>query len=221
MLVFPGRKGTQAHARMLARHGYGVLLLDRRGEGLSDGAAHAYGWDGQGDVHAAVSFLQERADVEPGRIGGIGLSVGGELLLQAAAENAGLAAVVSDGAGIRTWAEARVALHGAAFWLNAAPAAVTQGALRVFADAPAPPSLFDVVHALAPRPVLLVMAPDSPNLEHVNREYRRRIGASASLWEVPRAGHVRALQARPVEYEQRVVDFLDAALLRDQEAEQR
>ena len=212
VLVFPGRKGTQAHARMLARHGYGVLLLDRRGEGSSDGAAHAYGWDGQRDVHAAVALLQQRPDVDPHRIGGIGLSVGGEMLLQAAAENAGLAAVVSDGAGIRTWAEARVAFHGGDLWFNAAPTAVTQAALMVFADSTPPPSLFDVVRSLAPRPVLLVMAPRSPNVEHVNRDYRRRIGASASRWEVPEADHVRALQARPTEYERRVVDFFDAAL---------
>jgi uncharacterized protein len=33
VISFPGRKGTQKPARLLARHGYGVLLFDRRGEG--------------------------------------------------------------------------------------------------------------------------------------------------------------------------------------------
>ena len=37
VIVAFGRKGTQPHARYLARHGYGVLIFDRRGEGLSDG----------------------------------------------------------------------------------------------------------------------------------------------------------------------------------------
>ena len=37
-----------------------------------------------------------------GRIGGIGFSVGGEMMLQAAASNAGLRAVVSEGAGVRS-----------------------------------------------------------------------------------------------------------------------
>ena len=31
---------------MLARHGYGVLLLDRRGEGRSEGEPNAWGWGG-------------------------------------------------------------------------------------------------------------------------------------------------------------------------------
>lgn len=33
VIAFPGREGPLRHARMLVRHGYGVLLLDRRGEG--------------------------------------------------------------------------------------------------------------------------------------------------------------------------------------------
>ena len=33
VISFPGRDGSQKQARMLARHGYGVLLFDRRGEG--------------------------------------------------------------------------------------------------------------------------------------------------------------------------------------------
>ena len=41
----------------------------------------------------------------PTRIGGLGLSVSGEMLLQAAAESPKLAAVVSEGAGTRTLSE--------------------------------------------------------------------------------------------------------------------
>ena len=64
---------------MLARHGYGVLIFDRRGEGESDGDPNPYAWnDGERDLLAAIDFLKRRPDVEPDRIGGIGLSVGGE-----------------------------------------------------------------------------------------------------------------------------------------------
>src|SRR6185436_714092 len=85
VIAFPGRKGPQTQARMLVRHGYGVLLFDRRGEGESEGDPNALGWAGERDLGAAVAFLQRRSDVDRARIGGIGLSVGGELLLQAAA----------------------------------------------------------------------------------------------------------------------------------------
>jgi hypothetical protein len=37
VIVAPGRTGTRRHARMLVRHGYGVLIFDRRGEGKSEG----------------------------------------------------------------------------------------------------------------------------------------------------------------------------------------
>ena len=78
VIAFPGRSRTQNEAKMLASHGYGVLLFDRRGEGESEGDPNALGWQGERDIHAAVAFLHGRADVDPERIGGLGLSVGGE-----------------------------------------------------------------------------------------------------------------------------------------------
>ena len=81
---------------MLADNGYGVLL-DRRGEGESEGDPNIFGWQGERDIHAAVEFLQNCPDVDPERIGGIGLSVGGEMMIEAAAESTALKAIVSEG----------------------------------------------------------------------------------------------------------------------------
>jgi X-Pro dipeptidyl-peptidase (S15 family) len=64
---------------MLVRHGYGVLLFDRRGEGESEGDWNVFGWQGERDLYAAAGFLRSRDDVDPERIGGIGRSVGGEM----------------------------------------------------------------------------------------------------------------------------------------------
>ena len=97
VISFPGRASSQKRAKLLARHGYGVLLFDRRGEGESDGDPNLFGWQGERDVHAAVAFLQGRPDVDPERIGGIGLSVGGEMMIEAAAESTDLKAIVSEG----------------------------------------------------------------------------------------------------------------------------
>ena len=112
VIAFPGRSGPRAHTRMLVSHGYGVLLFDRRGEGKSEGDSNMFGWGGDKDILAAVEFLKARPDVDPGRIGGIGLSVGGELMLQAAAETDELAAVVSEGAGTRQFSEQMEEFHG-------------------------------------------------------------------------------------------------------------
>lgn len=113
-----GRKGTQRPTRMLVRHGYGVLLFDRRGEGDSEGDPNALGWNGERDVNAALAFLGDRPDVDPNRIGGIGLSVGGEVLLQTAAHTDKLKAVVSEGAGIRSVKES-LESDGMEKWLGA------------------------------------------------------------------------------------------------------
>ena len=105
VIAAPGRSGSQKPARVLVRHGYGVLLFDRRGEGESDGEPNAFGWDADKDMNAAIAYLQRRPGVDRNRIGGIGLSVGGETLLQTAAESDGLKAVVADGAGARSLRE--------------------------------------------------------------------------------------------------------------------
>ena len=38
------RTGAVAHAKLLVRHGYGVLLYDARGRGKSEGTQNAFGW---------------------------------------------------------------------------------------------------------------------------------------------------------------------------------
>jgi predicted acyl esterase len=101
---------------MLSRNGYGVLIFDPRGTGESEG--DPYRWGGERDVKAALAFLRSRADVDPERIGGLGLSLGGELMLQTAGETDALKAVVSEGAGIRSIRE-QMLKSGAAKWLSA------------------------------------------------------------------------------------------------------
>ena len=152
VIAFPGRKGPQRQARMLARHGYGVLLFDRRGEGESEGDPNIFGWRGERDLEAAVAFLARRPDVDDGRIGGIGLSVGGEMMLDAAAESDGLKAVVSEGAGIRSINEA-LAIPETSAKLQASllHAVVTPG-VALFSNTLPPPSLEDLVGKIAPRP---------------------------------------------------------------------
>ena len=215
VIAFPGRNGPQKPARMLARHGYGVLLFDRRGEGESDGEPNAWGWGGDEDIKAAIAYLQRRPDVDRDRIGGIGLSVGGELMLEAAADTGDLAAVVSEGAGARMFTEEmredRTPVDTA---LMAPSAWVKQAAISVFSNQAPPTDLKDLVGRIAPRPLLLIAAPELGVGEELNRGYRDAAGRSATLWEIPESHHVGGMAARPAEYERRVVGFFDEALLR-------
>jgi uncharacterized protein len=211
---FPGRLGTQAHARILARHGYGVLLFDRRGEGSSEGGGNMLGWGGDKDIVAAVDWLKKRPDVDPRRIGGIGFSVGGELMLEAAAKDPDLAAVVSDGAGARQLLESKKALPSQTFWPMSPGFALLNAAVGIFSDTAPPATLTELVPRIAPRPLLFIWAPDGGNeTEVLTPEYHRVAGPNASLWAIPHAKHIKGIEAQPRAYERRVVAFFDDALL--------
>ena len=212
VIAFPGRSGPQRHARMLVRHGYGVLLFDRRGEGESQGDPGALGWGMDRDLRAALDYLRRRPDVEGGRIGGLGLSVGGELLLETAAESDVLRAVVSEGAGIRSVREA-LETSGAGRVLSVPYWAATTVATAVFSNQLPPPSLKDLVGRISPRPVLLIHATKGQGGEELNPVYFAAAREPKERWEIPEAGHTGGLEARPEEYERRVVAFLDRALL--------
>jgi uncharacterized protein len=212
VISFPGRNGSQRQARMLARHGYGVLLFDRRGEGRSEGTPNSWGWGGEADVMAAIDYLQRRPDVDDDRIGGIGLSVGGEMMIEAAAETDELKAVVSDGAGARSYNEDKLQDEpGLSKVLGGLMSVTKTASVAVFSNQSPPDSLKDLA-ARAEEPLLLIAAPNSAHGEELNRDYARAAGDNATLWEIPEAHHVGGLQARPEEYERRVVGFFDEAL---------
>ena len=155
IIVFP-REWTARQAQLLARGGYGVLMLDPRGYGRSEGDPNAFGWGSSRDIDAAVAYLQARPEVKQGRIGGLGLSVGGEQMIEAAARNKGLLAIVSEGAGERSVRE--TLLYGVRGLPSLPNAAVQTVAVAVLSGDAPPPSLTTLVAQIAPRPVLLIYA---------------------------------------------------------------
>jgi uncharacterized protein len=213
VISFPGRAGSQSRAKMLADHGYGVLLFDRRGEGLSEGDPNLLGWQGERDVHAAVKFLQSRPDVDPQKIGGLGLSVGGETMIEAAAESDALKAIVSEGGSGRSvkddWATGGTrldALIGVSFF--------TAGAALWSSDIP-PATLESLVSEIpASTATFFVYAEKTRQVEQrPNELFHEKATGYSELWEVPGSGHMKGIEAQPQEYERRVVDFFDKNLL--------
>jgi uncharacterized protein len=215
VIAFPGRNGPQAKARMLARHGYGVLLFDRRGEGRSEGEPNAWGWGGEADVKAAIAYLQRRPDVDADRIGGIGLSVGGEMMIETAAETDELAALVSEGAGARSTTEDMDHDDPAlGKWTFGLAMSVVKSATVAVTSNQAPPANLKALAAKVEQPMLLIAAPNAPTGEQLNRGYAKAAGTSATLWEIPESDHMGGQESRPREYERRVVGFFDEALAR-------
>ena len=211
VVLYPSRQGAAEHARMLARHGYGVLLVDARGYDGSQGDPNLFGWEGAKDVDAAVAWLGSRPEVADGRIGGMGFSVGGEVMLEAAASNDALRAVVSEGAGVRSVREHR--LRGPKGWFSLPEAAVQTAAVAVMSGSAPPSSLGDVVSRIAPRPLLLIYAGRGGGGEELTPDYYRAASQPKSLWRIDEARHVGGYEARPREYEARVVELFDQALL--------
>jgi uncharacterized protein len=209
-VLFPG-SSRSAEARMLIRHGYGVLMVDPRGQGDSSGDNAR--WANDRDLLAAAAYLKSRPDVAPNRIGGIGFSNGGELLLEAAAQSSAYRAIVSEGAGGRMGEED---MTGVRKYVAAPQLAMLTGALTVFQNTPPPPDIVDRIGLIAPRPVLLIYADPGMGQENTRQPtYFAAAGESKQLWKVPGSGHTGGLEAQPAEYERRVTSFLDRALLAD------
>jgi dienelactone hydrolase len=209
VISFPGRKGPQKPARMLARHGYGVLLFDRRGEGESEGDPNAVGWAGNRDVKAAIAFLRARPDVDRDRVGALGLSVGGEVLLQTAAETDELKAVVSEGAGMRSVREAVHAAGTEKIVATAVFAILTAGVSAFASDLP-PRDLLELSPEIR-QPLLVIHATPGQGGEKLSRDYYEAATGPKEYWAAP-GGHTGAIEAAPKEYERRVVGFFDRAL---------
>jgi fermentation-respiration switch protein FrsA (DUF1100 family) len=213
VISFPGRASSQKRAKLLARHGYGVLLFDRRGEGESEGDPNLFGWQGERDVHAAVEFLQNRPDVDPGRIGGIGLSVGGEMMIDAAAESPELKAIVSEGASGRSVRD--IVANPGTTWQEVLGNSVATAATAVFSNNVPPPDLKSLVPKISGA-VFFVYGERGQSVEEpANKAFYAVAHEPRELWEVPGSGHIGGTEAQPEEYERRVVDFFDRFLLGD------
>jgi len=210
VVVYPGRSAL-AEAKMLIRNGYGVLLLDPRGQGESQG--DLVRWAGDRDLIAAAEYLQGRPDVDPGRVGGFGSSVGGEILLGAAAESTAFKAVVSEGAGLPAGEGGDVLEGPEKLFLLPALYGI-KFATSVFSNHGPPPPIVDQIGRIAPRSVFLIYtAPGMGGEDTRQPKYFAAAGKPKAIWKVPGAEHTGGIDAHPAEYERRVVRFLNQSLL--------
>jgi fermentation-respiration switch protein FrsA (DUF1100 family) len=208
------RSNVLEQAVVLARHGYGVLLFDARGHGLSGGRAMEFGWYGDRDVGAAMTFLQHQPDVDPRRIGAVGMSMGGEEAIGAMAGDARIRAVAAEGATNRVggdwhWLGDRYGLRGT---IQQGVQHLTYGIAEFLTAATPPITLRAAVRAAAPRPVFLIAAGNVADEATADRAIRAASPSTVTLWVVPGAGHIGGLRAHPTEWERRVTGFLDRAL---------
>ena len=204
------RTGADDHAELFRRHGYGVLLYDSRGRGESEGSPNALGWGWEKDVAGALDFVSDRPDVDDGRIGAVGLSTGADVLIEVAANDRRIGAVVSDGATARSFDDYRnlAGLDAEApyFWTMV-------NAVRVLSGASPGAPLAELAPKVSPTPLFLISAGNDLNERDFNGVYATAARKPVEHWHLPDVRHTAAVRERAAEYDRRVVGLFDEHLL--------
>jgi dienelactone hydrolase len=201
VVLLPGAGSTRTsvlgQAAVLARHGYGALLVDTRGHGRSGGHAMDFGWWGDRDLAAAVSFLDRQSGVRAGKIAVLGESMGGEQALAAAGSDSRIRAVVAEGATGQQLAD-----HG---WLPGGAGGAAQRGMEwvmytaagLISGAPRPMSIPAAIRAADGRPTLIIAGGAVADESAAARWFRVVSPATVRVWVVPHAGHTQGLATAP------------------------
>jgi predicted acyl esterase len=200
-------------AAVLAGHGYGVLMLDQRGHGGSEGDGMLWGWWGELDVAAGVDFLAARSDVVDGRIGAIGMSVGGEQVVAAAGVDSRIKAVVAEGVSARGARDEGNPASGAGGFFVRYVDGLTKQAAALMTSADTPTQMRDAVHAMGPHQRVFLIISGQASHEIKAAEALAAAGPdNVSTWTIADAGHTAGLATHPDEWERRVTSFFDESL---------
>jgi uncharacterized protein len=197
-------------ARLLARHGYGVLLFDWPGHGESGGAVT---WDAneRAALGAALDFASRAPGIDPDRIGVFAFSMGCMIAIQVAARDLRVAALVVEGTFANADDQLRYAFR---HWgvLSQWPALWTARWLGLKPDEQRPK---DVIAEIAPRPVFVIAgAADDIVPPDQSRALFDAAREPKSWWLVPGATHGRYADAvGAAAYEEKLVEFYHDALL--------
>ena len=200
------RSGMLEYARLIALGGMGVLLFDWPGCGESEGKI-GVGPKERDAVRAAVAFVSRQADVEAGRIGLFGFSLGAHVALLAA-DSTPARALVVEGVFSNPWEQGRAEYRagGLATQWGALLGDLLNGMEADTPDATAAALRF------APRPLLVVAGTDD---ETVPLDLSRKVFESAhepkAFWLIKGARHGTYLTTDPT-YGPRLRDFLTREL---------
>jgi fermentation-respiration switch protein FrsA (DUF1100 family) len=205
-------------ALMLARYGYGALLIDLRNHGQSEGSVTTLGYAEVEDVRAAVDYVLTRPEANPELIGLVGHSMGGATVIQAAARMPQVRVVIAHSAyaslmdvvegGTRVYGLPNLPLAPLIVWFGERESGIKAEEVRPIDD----------VARIAPRAVLFIHGEQDRSI-HVSNSLNLYQAAEEpkALYLVPNAGHTGLLEANPSEYEGQMVDFLDAYLRESEE----
>ena len=210
------RTSMLSRAGMLARHGYGVMMVDLRAHGDSDGDLISFGLHEVLDVDAAYEYLLNRPDVDPERIGALGTSMGGVVVVLYAAQNPNIKAVVSESTFVSLEDQIMAAVSD-----TFVPSFLLTPVIQWFAEreggfSDKNVSAIEHIGAISPRPVFLMQGgKDTVIPFDSGQRLYDAAGEPRELWFEPDLDHAVFGEARAQEYETRVVAFFDRYLLEE------
>jgi alpha-beta hydrolase superfamily lysophospholipase len=219
VLLFHGvadnRVGDLGVADFLLRAGYGVVMMDSRAHGESEGDLATYGWKERDDVRAIVATLEDK--VHPQCIFAFGVSMGGGIALQAAGAESHISAMVAE-APFSSYRETSYDYAGfhRSPWLGRIlfRTVVEAGFLATKKMAGFYPSDVSPEISVARRPFPILLISDGDDVVLPLRHQQAILAAAKGpkeLWVVPDAVHASAMGVAPEEYERRVLAFFAKA----------
>jgi len=201
----------------LLAHGFQSLLFDFRGHGASEGEVTTLGLRERQDVEGALRYLRLRKDVDPGRIGVYGVSMGGATALLSIEAGMGVRAMVTDSA----FATLRSAIDHGFRRIAGLPPSIFRAPTVWFASRFVGEKIdhvlgrvrpIDNVKQSAPCPLLIIHGTED-DVVYVQDAYQLYVAAKGpkELWIVPDANHGRAHQMLGDAYVERVAAFFSSA----------
>ena len=171
-----------------------------------------FGWWGDRDLTAAVSFLARQPGIGTGKIAVLGESMGGEQALAAAGSDPRIRAVVAEGATGQQLADRGWLPGGTGGALQRGMEWVMYTAAGLISGAPRPMTIPDAIRAADGRPMLIIAGGSVADEPVAARWFRAASPATVQVWVAPHAGHTQGLATAPRAWEAHVISFLDAAL---------
>jgi len=156
-----------------------------------------------------LDWVAKQPGVDTGRLGVLGLSMGGEQALTAAGADERIAAVVAEGATARCYEDVRRTLGGLSVVLGTPQYRALFGMSDLLSEATPPVPLEDAIETAQPRPMLLLATDDEA---HYGERYAA-IPGDIELWAPSSERHIGTLAEDPQQWEQRVVGFFDNVLI--------
>lgn len=195
-------------AAALHEAGTSVLMIDLRGHGESEGERYSFGVNERRDVLGAVDLLLDHG-YEAGKIGVLGISLGGGATIGAASEEPAIGLVVLDSAFADLYPLIQLKWDEEAglprFFL---PSLLFMNRVLYGYDMtevrPA-----DELAQIAPRPVLIVHCTADEDVDISHAETLQETLPSAQTWYVGECEHAEIYRDHPGEYEDQVITFID------------